>query len=68
MGGSPSNGDEFCGVCFDLGKFHPPPMDFFSVDANFTRSSDAEPDLVSIHGYYRDGDAAIDDNDFADFP
>ena len=62
-----SNPDEFFGVHYDFGKLHPPTVDFLSVDAHLRRSGDAEPDLVSIHGHNRDGDATIDDNNLADF-
>ncbi len=55
-------------ICLGLGKFHSLPVDFLSVNEHFRRSGDAEPDFVSIHGQDRDGNAAINDNLFADFP
>ena len=54
---SSSNRDEFFKAYVDLGKFHPLTVDFFAVDADFGRCGDAEPDLVSIHGQNRDGEA-----------
>jgi hypothetical protein len=63
-----SNRDEFFRVHLDLGKFHPLAVNFFSIDANVGRSGDAEPDSGSVHGDNRDGDAAINDNLFANFP
>jgi len=60
--------DEFVGIHFDLGKSQLLTVNFFSVDADFRWSGDAEADLVPIHGHNGNGNATIDDNLFADFP
>ena len=63
-----SNTHDFVRIYFQLRKLHPLSVNLFSVHAKFRRSSNAEPDFVSIHHQNRDSDATINHNLLANFP